>query len=187
MNTPSETLIVFSCAPGEATLDETGNGKNGIFIENLLKQIATANKDIEEVFKSVSREVRLQTCGLQKPYRTSSLTEEVFLVTKYNPRAVIPTSDSSDFQKGTSRNRVESYRPRSEKGQIRKQEYDPRVRRSATPIRHRCVTEVGKKTHRIQASHSCSQNPIISQNYPTGTAPYAFTRNQGQNVFFRFS
>ena len=84
MNAPAETLIAFSCAPGEATLDETRNNRNSIFTENLLKMITTTNKDIEEVLKTVSRNVKLQTNGFQKPYRTSSLTEEVFLVTKYN-------------------------------------------------------------------------------------------------------
>jgi len=83
MRAPPETLIAFSCAPGEATLDETRNNRNGIFIENLLKHIAKPNKDIEAVLKSVSREVKRQTGGYQKPYRTSTLTEEIFLVTKY--------------------------------------------------------------------------------------------------------
>ncbi|CAF0807415.1 unnamed protein product [Adineta steineri] len=82
MNAPSETVIAFSCAAGEATLDETGNNRNGIFTENLLKYITMPNKDIEEVLKNVSRDVKQQTGGFQKPYRTSSLTEDVFLVTK---------------------------------------------------------------------------------------------------------
>ncbi|CAF0848891.1 unnamed protein product [Adineta steineri] len=84
MNAPSETVIAFSCAAGEATLDETGNNRNGIFTENLLKYIAVPNKDIEEVLKRVSRDVKLQTGGFQKPYRTSSLTEDVFLVTNHS-------------------------------------------------------------------------------------------------------
>jgi uncharacterized caspase-like protein len=84
MNPPPETLIAFSCAPGEATLDESKNERNGIFIENLLKHIATPNKDIEEVLKNVSREVKSQTNSFQKPYRTSSLTQEIFLVTTPN-------------------------------------------------------------------------------------------------------
>ncbi|CAF0769653.1 unnamed protein product [Adineta steineri] len=82
MNAPSETVIAFSCAAGEATLDETGNNRNGIFTENLLKYITMPNKDIEELLKNVSRDVKQQTGGYQKPYRTSSLTEDVFLVTK---------------------------------------------------------------------------------------------------------
>jgi uncharacterized caspase-like protein len=84
MSAPPETLIAFSCAPGGAALDETRNDRNGIFIQSLLKHIATPNKDIEEVLKNVSREVKQQTAGFQKPHRTSSLTENIFLVTEHN-------------------------------------------------------------------------------------------------------
>ena len=81
MNAPAETLIMFSCAPGRAVLDETHNDRNGSFIENLLKHITTPNHDVEDIFKTVARHVRDQTGGFQLPYRTSSLTENVCLVT----------------------------------------------------------------------------------------------------------
>jgi uncharacterized caspase-like protein len=81
MNAPSQTLIVYACAPGNAVQDETRNNRNGSFIENLLKYIATPNKDIEEIMKDVARSVHLQTIGFQLPYRTSSLTESVYLFT----------------------------------------------------------------------------------------------------------
>jgi hypothetical protein len=80
-----QTLVVFACAPGEATLDETWNNRNGSFIENLLKNITTPDKDIEEIMKKVAGDVNQQTAGVQLPYRTSSLVGEVYLVTKNNP------------------------------------------------------------------------------------------------------
>ncbi|CAF4139831.1 unnamed protein product [Rotaria sp. Silwood2] len=80
MNAPPETLIVFSCAPGRATLDETRNEKNGIFMGNLLKRIATLNTHIEDIFMNVAHDVKLQTGGFQQPYRTSSLTEKLYFV-----------------------------------------------------------------------------------------------------------
>ncbi|CAF3256821.1 unnamed protein product [Rotaria socialis] len=76
----SETLIAYSCAPGEAALDETKNARNGIFMQNLLKHIEIPNEDFEQVLKSVARDVKAQTDGFQLPYRTSSLTELVYLV-----------------------------------------------------------------------------------------------------------
>jgi hypothetical protein len=79
-----QTLVVFACAPGEATLDETWNNRNGSFIENLLKNITTPDKDIEEIMKKVAGDVNQQTAGIQLPYRTSSLVGEVYLVTKNN-------------------------------------------------------------------------------------------------------
>jgi uncharacterized caspase-like protein len=80
MHAPLQTLIVYACAPGKAVQDETRNNRNGCFIENLLKYIPVPNKDIEEIMKDVARDVNLQTGGHQLPYRTSSLTDKVFLV-----------------------------------------------------------------------------------------------------------
>jgi uncharacterized caspase-like protein len=80
MNAPSQTLIVFACAPGKDVLDETRNNRNGSFIENLLKYVETPNRDIEEIMKNVAGDVNLETRGFQLPFRTSSLTENVYLV-----------------------------------------------------------------------------------------------------------
>jgi uncharacterized caspase-like protein len=84
MHAPLQTLIVFACAPGKQVQDETRNNRNASFIENLLKYIATPDKDIEEIMKDIARDVNLQTDGFQLPYRTSSLTDKVFLVTNNN-------------------------------------------------------------------------------------------------------
>ena len=81
MHAPSQTLIVFACAPGKAVQEETRNNRNGSFIEHLLKHIATPNKDIEDIIKDVACEVNSQTKAYQLPYRTSSLIGKVYLVT----------------------------------------------------------------------------------------------------------
>ncbi|CAM4740001.1 unnamed protein product [Rotaria magnacalcarata] len=81
MHASSETLIAYACAPGAVAVDETRNGRNGYFAEHLLKHIKTPNNDIEDILKIVAREVKLQTAGFQVPFRTSSLTEKVCLVT----------------------------------------------------------------------------------------------------------
>ncbi|CAF1078581.1 unnamed protein product [Rotaria magnacalcarata] len=84
MNAPSETLLVFSCGPGKGALDDTGNGQNSIFMENLLQHIANPDEDIESLIMKVTRDVRQATGGYQIPYRTSSLTEKIFF-TRANP------------------------------------------------------------------------------------------------------
>ncbi|CAF4893753.1 unnamed protein product, partial [Rotaria magnacalcarata] len=81
MHASSETLIAYACAPGAVAVDETRNGRNGYFAEHLLKHIVTPNNDVEDILKIVAREVKLQTAGFQVPFRTSSLTEKVCLVT----------------------------------------------------------------------------------------------------------
>ncbi|CAF3972958.1 unnamed protein product [Adineta steineri] len=79
VNAPAETFIVFACAPGTILLDETKNNNNGCFIENLLKHIATSDKDIEELMMNVAGDVNRQTKGIQIPYQRSSLTGKVYL------------------------------------------------------------------------------------------------------------
>ena len=80
-----QTLVVFACAPGEATLDETWNDRNGSFIENLLKNITAPGRDIEDILRKVARDVHHQTGGIQQPYRTTSLTGEVYLTAENSP------------------------------------------------------------------------------------------------------
>ena len=75
-----QSLVVFGCSPGGAVQDETRNGRNGSFIENLLKNIKRPNTDIEEIIKDVAHSVSLQTGGFQVPHRTSSIVGKVFLV-----------------------------------------------------------------------------------------------------------
>jgi len=82
MNPLPETLVVFSCGPGEGALDDPLNNDNGVFAGNLIKHIKTSTEDIETIFMNVTRDVKIQTNGFQKPYRTSCLTEKVYLFGK---------------------------------------------------------------------------------------------------------
>lgn len=84
MHPALQTLIVYACASGKTVLDETWNGRNSSFIENLKKDIVIPNKDIEEIMKDVARQVHIQTDRFQLPYRASSLADRVFLVTNNN-------------------------------------------------------------------------------------------------------
>ena len=80
MNPLPETLVVYSCGPGEGALDDALANGNGVFAGNLINHIKTSTKeDIETIFMNVARDVRAQTSGFQKPYRTTGLTEKVYL------------------------------------------------------------------------------------------------------------
>ena len=77
----SRSLVVFACAPGKAVQDETRNDRNGSFMENLLKYIAMAHLDVEEIIQLVSENVKSQTNNFQEPHRMSNLDGKVFLAT----------------------------------------------------------------------------------------------------------
>ncbi|CAF4074935.1 unnamed protein product [Rotaria sp. Silwood1] len=81
MHASSQTLIAFSCAPGKTALDETQNGRNSIFTGSLLEHIVTPNEHIEDIFRNVARDVHFKSGSFQRPYRSTDLTEKVYLVT----------------------------------------------------------------------------------------------------------
>lgn len=75
-NAPTGTLIAYATAPGSVASD--GTGTNGLYTQELLKNIRTPGRSIEEVFKNVRISVRQQTNGAQTPWESSSLVGDFF-------------------------------------------------------------------------------------------------------------
>ncbi|HKE59712.1 MAG TPA: caspase domain-containing protein [Pyrinomonadaceae bacterium] len=71
MNAPGGTLIAYATAPGSVASD--GNGRNGLYTQELLQNLRTPGLDVEEVFKRVRIAVREKTQGAQTPWESSSL------------------------------------------------------------------------------------------------------------------
>ena len=71
MDAPKGTLIVYATAPGDVAFD--GDARNGIFTENLLRNIGTPDMDVELMFRQVRVQVLEQTGGKQTPWTSSSL------------------------------------------------------------------------------------------------------------------
>ncbi|MEZ5428579.1 MAG: caspase domain-containing protein [Pyrinomonadaceae bacterium] len=91
MDAPSGTIIAYATAPGSVASD--GPGRNGLYTQELLKNIRTSNLGIEEVFKRVRISVLSSTEGKQTPWESSSLTGSFrFTVSKNQP---IPAGGSS--------------------------------------------------------------------------------------------
>jgi Caspase domain len=76
MDAPSGTLIAYATAPGSVASD--GSGANGLYTQELLKNIHRPGLSIEEVFKYVRVSVRSQTQGKQTPWESSSLTGDFY-------------------------------------------------------------------------------------------------------------
>lgn len=71
IDAPSGTVIAYSTAPGSVASD--GHGRNGIYTQELLKQIRMPSLNIEQVFKQVRVAVRNITQSKQTPWESSSL------------------------------------------------------------------------------------------------------------------
>ena len=78
MDAPPQTLLAYATAPGcEA---EDGQGENGLYTQNLLREMKVRDAKIEDVFKRVRLGVRLASKGAQIPWESTSLEEDFYFV-----------------------------------------------------------------------------------------------------------
>jgi len=68
---PSGTLISFATQPGGVAAD--GNGKNGLYTEQLLAHIDTPNLAIEQMLKRVAASTNKKSGGRQRPWIEGSI------------------------------------------------------------------------------------------------------------------
>jgi Caspase domain len=74
---PVGSMLAYSTSPGKVALD--GDGVNGLYTTYLLRELAVKSAKLEDVFKRVRLSVRLASNGLQVPWETTSLEEDVYL------------------------------------------------------------------------------------------------------------
>lgn len=74
---PAGSLLAYATAPGQVASD--GAGKNGLYTENLVRELSVRGTRIEDAFKRVRLNVRLTSRGAQIPWETTSLEDDVFL------------------------------------------------------------------------------------------------------------
>ncbi len=74
---PVGSLIAYATAPGNVASD--GSGKNGLYTENLVRELSVRGTRIEDALKRVRLNVRLTSRGAQIPWETTSLESDVFL------------------------------------------------------------------------------------------------------------
>ena len=78
MDAPTGSIIAYATAPGSVAAD--GNGRNGVYTQNLILHMQEPGLSIEQVFKSVRKDVVGQTGSKQVPWESSSLTGNFFFV-----------------------------------------------------------------------------------------------------------
>ena len=88
MDAPKGSLIAYATSPGKTAAD--GDGRNGLFTQELLKQMQVPGLTIEQVFKYVRREVMRATQSTQIPWESSSMTGDFYFI----PGGRVPTTAS---------------------------------------------------------------------------------------------
>ena len=80
MSAPSGTVVAYATGPGEVASD--GDGKNGLYTQELLKHMHEPNLKIEEVLKRTRIAVKEKTNGQQVPWENTSLDGDFYFVKK---------------------------------------------------------------------------------------------------------
>lgn len=78
MDAPLSTLLAYATSPGNVASD--GEGANGLYTENLLREMRVQDAKIEDVFKRVRLGVRLKSNGAQIPWESTSLEEDFWFL-----------------------------------------------------------------------------------------------------------
>lgn len=75
---PPGSFLAYATSPGNTASD--GSGNNGLFTENFLREMQNPVAKIEDVFKRVRLNVRLESKGAQVPWESTSLEDDFYFV-----------------------------------------------------------------------------------------------------------
>jgi len=78
LDAPPGTLLAYATAPGNLASD--GDGANGLYTEQLLREIKVPEAKIEDVFKRVRLAVRRKSNGAQVPWESTSLEDDFWFI-----------------------------------------------------------------------------------------------------------
>ncbi len=75
---PPGSLLAYATSPGNTAAD--GEGTNGLYTENLLRELKVPEAKIEDVFKRVRLNVRRKSEGQQIPWESTSLEQDFYFL-----------------------------------------------------------------------------------------------------------
>jgi uncharacterized caspase-like protein len=78
MDAPNNSVLAFATAPGNVASD--GDGANGLYTENFLREMKVPEAKLEDVFKRVRLNVRRRSNGAQVPWESTSLEEDFWFL-----------------------------------------------------------------------------------------------------------
>jgi len=80
VSAPGGSIVAYSTAPGSVA--EDGEGKNGLYTQELIKALKMPGLRIEDVFKQVRLQVKQLSKGKQIPWENSSLETDFYFSPK---------------------------------------------------------------------------------------------------------
>ena len=94
MDAPPGTLLAYATAPGNVAEDGDAKSGNGLYTQFLVKELAQPAAKIEDVFKRVRLQVRMQSQGRQIPWESTSLEDDFYFDVKAKPAALSEADDA---------------------------------------------------------------------------------------------
>ena len=96
LDAPPGTLLAFATSPGNTASD--GDGANGLYTENLLRELQVPEAKIEDVFKRVRLGVRRRSNGQQIPWESTSLEEDFYFLPPKQFRPITESEETRQFE-----------------------------------------------------------------------------------------
>src|SRR5258706_11851733 len=90
VDAPEGTLLAYATSPGNTAAD--GEGTNGLYTENILKEMGSPYTKIEDIFKRVRLNVRRASKGAQLPWESTSLEDDFYFIP---PASLSPATTSN--------------------------------------------------------------------------------------------
>jgi hypothetical protein len=95
MDAPPHSILAYATSPGNVASD--GDGANGLYTENLLREMKVPEAKIEDVFKRVRLGVRKKTNGAQIPWESTSLEEDFWFLPPKELREISEAEKEKQF------------------------------------------------------------------------------------------
>ena len=94
---PKGSMILYAASPGEKAAD--GQGRNGVFTQNLLQKLNQPGLTVDQVFKQTAEAVYNATGEKQLPYREGSIIGEFYFtnLTQNVPNPIVHGASVEDI------------------------------------------------------------------------------------------
>ncbi len=105
---PDGSIIAFATAPGRTASD--GEGKNGLYTGELIRQMTVPGKRLVDIFYGVRRQVKAKSGGLQVPWEHLSLVEPYYMIPPSGEPQLVRRPEPAPIPEPPARKSVSSIR-----------------------------------------------------------------------------
>lgn len=182
---PVGSLLAYATAPGNVASD--GGGKNGLYTENLLRELAVRGVRVEDALKRVRLNVRLASHGAQIPWESTSLESDVFIFPHARQRLSEEEIERQFAAELAAWNRIKQSQQREDWIAYLKDYPSGRFSEIAQARLNRLLASVEQRTVAAEAAPAASAAAVSENPYSAGRYPLGRKFTVGDTVVLRDS